>query len=181
MRLIALCLAVVLTLGSIAFPFVALSAEATPAATAADWKANAATAAAANNQQAEATAATAPSPFWSHVTVWATAAAGLALVVARNLSASNPLARAVVGVAGTIYDAVVPHEVRADESRQVALAKGMLTVVHLLDELPAGTPVDQIKQALSQRLPSECLDIINQLITAREVGERTQPLPVVTG
>lgn len=147
---------------------------ATPAATAADWKADAAHASAAATHQADETSKTAPepsAPWWS----WALGAGGVLLSIARIAGKSNPIVALVSSLLDAGWTALAPRVQQQAEERRDQMADGLMTVVHLIDQFPPGTPISDLKKALTGRLAAHPLaaQAINEWITAKE----KQPTP----
>ena len=151
---------------------------ATPAAMAKDWHADPVASRAAADGQAKSTAETAPDPgsWWAQVAGWAAGAIGLVITLGKFVPG---IGGAVAQVAGPIYDAVVSKRVRDSEKRRDALADGMLTVVHLLQSMPAGTPVGDLKKKLAQRFPSATQDVINAWLDEREEKAKTVTITAI--
>ena len=163
---------------------------AVPAATAADWHANAPAAATAADHQAKETAATAPTTtsFWSDVAGWSMGALGVLVLLGKIGGAANPLGGLVAAVAGGIYDLVVPKHVRDGEEKRDKLAESLWSVAHVIEQMPNDGTIGDLKTKFTSKLPSALRDHLTELSKvlkaegvrpALELSEAT-PLQVAT-
>lgn len=151
---------------------------AVPAAMAKDWHSDPVAAKGAADNQAKTTAETAPEPsgWWAQAAGWAAGAVGVLIALGKFVPG---IGGAVAQIAGPIYDAVVSKRVRDSEKRRDALSDGMLTVVHLLQSLPADSTVADLKSKLSRRFPSATQDVINAWIKEQEEKKAAEQKIVV--